>query len=246
MSVSRQPSGASAERRQEFWLGARDQIPILVGVLPAGLIFGALGKAAGLPDLVVQAFSLLVFAGSAQFVALGLVVSNAPSLIIILAIFIVNLRHALYSASFSEHLAHLPPCWKICLSWLLTDEAFAVASARYRRPEKENAHWYLLGTGLALWATWQVSTAVGILVGAGVPESWHLDFALPLTFVALLIPSITDGPTRLTAVLAGLLAVGMGALPYLFGLVVAVIVAVGVGALAESRRRVRSTGGELE
>jgi branched chain amino acid efflux pump len=221
---------------QEFWSGARDQIPILVGVLPAGLIFGALGKGAGLASIVVQGFSFLVFAGSAQFVALGLIVTGAPPLVIILAIFIVNLRHALYSATFSERLAQLPTRWKIPLSWLLTDEAFAVASVRFNKPEKKDAHWYLLGTGLALWATWQLSTAVGIALGAGVPESWHLDFALPLTFLALLTPSITDGPTRLAAVVSAVLAIGLGDLPYRAGLMLAVILSVFVGLLAANRR----------
>jgi 4-azaleucine resistance transporter AzlC len=221
---------------QEFWGGVRDQLPILVGVLPAGLVFGALGKEAGLASLVVQGFSFLVFAGSAQFVALGLVVIGAPPLVIILAIFVVNLRHALYSATFSEHLAHLPAHWKIPLSWLLTDEAFAVASVRFREPETENAHWYMLGTGLALWLTWQLSTAVGIALGAGVPDSWHLDFALPLTFLALLTPTITDGPTRLAALASAVLAVGLGGLPYRAGLLVAVMIAVGLGVWSESRR----------
>lgn len=219
----------------EFWSGARDQIPILVGVLPAGLIFGALGKGAGLTAAVVLGFSLFVFAGSAQFVALGLAVAGAPPLVIILAIFVVNLRHALYSATFSEPLAELPKRWKIALSWLLTDEAFAVASVRFRKPDKGNAHWYMLGTGLALWATWQLSTAVGIALGAGLPDSWHLDFALPLTFLALLIPSITDGPTRLSALASAVLAVGVGGLPYRSGLLIAVIVAVGFGLWSENR-----------
>jgi len=230
-------SGPPTAPRLEFWSGVRDQIPILVGVMPAGLIFGALGKGAGFAAVAVLGFSLLVFAGSAQFVALGLAVAGAPPLVVILAIFIVNLRHALYSASFSEHLAELPRRWKIALSWLLTDEAFAVASVRFGKPEKKNAHWYMLGTGLALWATWQFSTAVGIALGAGLPDSWHLEFALPLTFLALLTPSITDGPTRLTALASAVLAVGLGGLPYRAGLLIAVIVAVGFGAWSENRHK---------
>lgn len=221
---------------REFWNGARDQLPILVGVMPAGLIFGALGKGAGLASVVVQGFSFLVFAGSAQFVALGLVVTGAPPLVIILAIFIVNLRHALYSATFSEHLARLPTRWKVALSWLLTDEAFVVSSVRFDKPDKASAHWYLLGTGLALWLAWQLSTAAGIALGTGVPDSWHLDFALPLTFLALLTPSITDGPTRLAAVASAVLAVGLGGLPYRAGSMLAVILAVGVGLWSEGRR----------
>jgi 4-azaleucine resistance transporter AzlC len=235
-----QPRSVSA---REFWGGVRDQVPILVGVLPAGLIFGVLGKGAGFASLVVLGFSFFVFAGSAQFVALGLAVTGAPPLVIILAIFIVNLRHALYSATFSEHLAHLPARWKIPLSWLLTDEAFAVTSVRYRKSDRENAHWYMLGTGLALWVTWQLSTAVGIALGAGVPDSWHLDFALPLTFLALLTPTITDGPTRLAALASAVLAIGLGGLPYRAGLLIAVVIAVGMGLWLENRGRTMAEQG---
>jgi 4-azaleucine resistance transporter AzlC len=227
---------------REFWSGVRNQLPILVGVLPAGLIFGALGKQAGFASPVVLGFSFFVFAGSAQFVALGLAVIGAPPLVIILAIFVVNLRHALYSATFSEHLARLPARWKIPLAWLLTDEAFAVASVRFAKPDRQRAHWYLLGTGLALWVTWQLSTAVGIVLGAGVPDSWHLDFALPLTFLALLTPTITDGPTRLAALASAVLAVGLGGLPYRAGLLVAVMIAVGLGVWSENHSTARRKG----
>jgi 4-azaleucine resistance transporter AzlC len=221
--------------RLEFAAGVRDQLPILAGVIPFGLIFGALAVSSGLAGIIAQAMSLLIFAGSAQLVALGLIAGAAPAAVVIVTIWIVNLRHVLYSATFARELSALSGRWKILLAWLLTDEAFAVASARYRRGDLSLAHWYFLGTGLTLWGAWQGSTAVGILLGAHVPTSWQLDFALPLTFLALLVPMLTDRPALAAAVTSGILAVALGGLPDRIGLIVAVAAGVILGSLLQPR-----------
>jgi 4-azaleucine resistance transporter AzlC len=208
----------STTPREEFLAGVRAQLPILLGVAPFGMIFGALALTAGIPPLQTQGFSLFIFAGSAQFIAAGLVGDGAPPLVIVITIFVVNLRHMLYSANLAAHFERLTRPWKVVLAWLLTDEAFAVASLRYRRQDTTSAHWYTLGTGLTLWGAWQVSTALGILVGAGIPTTWSLDFALPLTFLALLAPMLTDRPTWFAALTGGLIAVLLNGLPYKLGL----------------------------
>lgn len=231
--MERQPSLPPA--RREFLLGVRDQIPILLGVAPFGLIFGALATNAGIPPLESAAFSLLIFAGSAQFIAVGLIAEGTPWVIIVATILIVNIRHVLYSANLGPFLEKLTRRWRVALAWLLTDEAFAVSSLRYQRDERAHAHWYMLGTGLTLWATWQISTIVGIRLGAAIPSSWPLDFALPLTFLALLTPTLVDRPSWLSAVCAGVLAVLLSGLPYRLGLLLAVIAGIGVGVLAEQR-----------
>lgn len=228
-----QPDGGSAGR--QFLAGSRDQLPLLLGVIPFGLIFGALALQAGLPPAAALGFSVLIFAGSAQFIAVGML-SSAPAGLIVATIFVVNLRHALYSASLSPHLTHLPMKWKVPLAWLLTDEAFAVAALRYRQADLRLAHWYTLGTGLTLWAAWQASTALGILLGARVPESWGLEVALPLTFIALLILSISDWPGVAAALCAGTAAVVLHGLPFRLGLVAAAILGVGLGVALEARR----------
>jgi 4-azaleucine resistance transporter AzlC len=214
---------------REFLGGVRDQLPLLLGVVPFGLIFGALAVSAGVPTLAAQAFSLVIFAGSAQFIAATMVGGGAPPGVIVVTILIVNLRHALYSASLAPHLARLPRRWKLALSWLLTDEAFAIASARYGRGSLAHAHWYLLGTGMTLWASWQVSTTLGIALGARLPENLPLDFALPLTFLALLRPTLVDPPSWAAAAAGGLLAVGLAGLPFKLGLVAASLMAIGIG-----------------
>jgi 4-azaleucine resistance transporter AzlC len=227
---------AGGSRSREFLHGLRDQLPILLGVIPFGLIFGALARGAGIPALETQAFSILIFAGSSQFIAAGLVAEATPALVVVLTILLVNLRHMLYSATLAPHLSRLPLRWKIALAWLLTDEAFAMASVRYQRPDRGYPHWYFLGTGLTLWAAWQVSTFLGITLGSILPGTALLDFALPLTFLALLIPSLTDQPTLVVALSAGGLAVILAALPYKLGLMIAVLVSVGLGVWLEGQR----------
>ncbi|MGA2820427.1 MAG: AzlC family ABC transporter permease [Anaerolineales bacterium] len=230
-------SALSRAAWREFAAGARDQLPILAGVVPFGLIFGALAVGSGLSALVAQGFSLFIFAGSAQFVAVSLIAGAAPMVVVIGTIWIVNLRHLLYSASLAPQFSPLPARWRIPLAWLLTDEAFAVGSARYQGGDLRFAHWYFLGTGLTLWSAWQASTAVGILLRARVPTSWQLDFALPLTFLALLVPMLRDRPAIAAAAAAGSLAVILGGLPDRIGLLIAAAAGVGAGILLEGCRR---------
>lgn len=221
--------------RTEFWAGVRDQFPLLLGVIPFGLIFGTLAISVGIPPLAAQGFSLFVFAGSAQFIAVGLIGEMAPAVVIVATIFVVNLRHALYSASMSPQFAPLRLRWKLSLSWLLTDEAFATASTRYRRGNTTSAHWYTLGTGLALWTAWQISTALGILLGGGIPASIPLAFAITLTFIALLIPTLVDRPTVVAAASAGILAVILSGLPLRLGLLIGALAGVGIGVWMDSK-----------
>ena len=200
---------SSGSRASEFLAGCRDELPILLGVAPFGMIYGVLALSAGLPSFAAQAMSSVVFAGSSQFIATQLIREGAPGLVIVLTVFVVNLRHALYSASVAPYLRHLGPAWKALLAYLLTDEAYAVAISRYIRDDARRtglaprAHWYFLGAGLTLWSSWQVSTAAGIFLGARVPQSWSLDFTLPLTFIALVVPALKDRPTVVAALGAG-------------------------------------------
>lgn len=239
--------------RSEFLAGVRAEAPILLGVAPFGMIYGALAVAAGLPDAAAQAMSAIVFAGSAQFIATQLFLGNAPVLVLLLTTFVVNLRHMLYSASFAPHLHHLPRRWKWLLAYLLTDEAYAVAILHYQEPSSgrvadpqhrgaaDARHWYLLGAGLALWGCWQISTAVGVFLGSQVPPSWSLDFTLALTFIALLIPTMTDRPALAAALSAGVVGVIGAGWPYKIGLVLAALTGIAVG-VALDRRAARRRG----
>lgn len=220
--------------KQEFLTGFRDELPLLLGVMPFGMIYGILALAAGLSTGEAQAMSVIVFAGSAQFMLVQLMAVGTPALVIIITGFIINLRHALYSASIAPHIQQLSPLWKTLLSYLLTDEAYAIAITRYvKRDASRNKHFYFLGAGLALWSSWQVSTAVGVFLGAQIPSSWSLDFTLALTFIAIVVPSLKDRPSILAALAASVVAVATAPLPYKLNLIVAAIVGIAVGLWSE-------------
>jgi branched chain amino acid efflux pump len=231
-----------SEQFKTFLAGARAEIPLLIGVFPFGMIYGALALNAGLSTSAAQMMSSIVFAGSAQFITAQLVHELTPGFVIVLTIAVVNLRHMLYSASLAPYLAGIPTRWKVLLSYLLTDEAYAPTILHY---EKEGttpyAHWFLLGAGFSLWFTWQVSTALGIFLGTAIPESWSLDFALPLTFIAMVVPVLKNQPAIAAALSAGAVALVAYPLPYKLGLILAALVGILIGSLLEGRKPSKET-----
>jgi 4-azaleucine resistance transporter AzlC len=206
------------------------------------MIYGALALRAGLSTAAAQMMSSIVFAGSAQFVTTQLVHDSTPGLVIVLTIAVVNLRHMLYSASLAPYLASLPTRWKVLLSYLLTDEAYAPTILHY---EKEGitpyAHWFLFGAGSSLWFAWQVSTALGIFLGTAIPKSWSLDFALPLAFIAMVVPVLKDQPAIAAALSGGVVALLAFALPYKLGLLLAALVGIAIGTFLEGRKSAKGT-----
>ncbi len=224
--------------RTEFLNGCKAELPILLGVLPFGMIYGVLALQAGLPPAPAMAMSLIVFAGSAQFIGSQLMAQNAGGLVIIATTFVVNLRHALYSASVAPFIKQVPMRWKVLLAYLLTDEAYAVTITRFTQPDSSaalNKHWFYLGAGITLWASWQSSTAIGIFVGQLIPASWSLDFTLALTFIALVVPNLKDRASVAAAVSAGIMAAFSYTWPYKLGLFAAALTGIVVGMLVESR-----------
>jgi 4-azaleucine resistance transporter AzlC len=221
-----------------FFSGIRAQLPILLGVAPFGMIYGVLARSAGLPPEIAQAMSSIVFAGSSQFIGTTLFRESAPFVVIVLTTFVVNLRHALYSASLAPYVESLSLRWKFLAAYLLTDEGYAVGIVRYQQRERSGEreysdHFYYLGSALALWTTWQLSTAIGVFFGAQVPASWGLDFALPITFIAIMIPALADRPSALAAVVAALVALAAHDLNFKMGLIIAAFSGIIAGLIAE-------------
>lgn len=226
-----------ASRFNDFIRGVRDELPILLGVVPFGMIFGALAVHNGLSPFTAQSTSSIIFAGSAQFIAVQLMGAGASIAVVLMVVFVVNIRHALYSASVAPYIAHLRPAWKYMLAYFLTDEAYIVAITNYEKNGiSDTRHWYFLGAGVTLWSSWQVSTLVGILVGGGIGENWPVGFALPLTFIALVIPGLKDRPSVAAAVTAGIVGLLTVAFPYKTGLLIAAFLGIAVGLILEKRR----------
>lgn len=235
--------GSDSPRRTAALAGARDTIPMIVGAIPFGLIFGTLAAQGPLAAWQGQMMSALVFAGSAQFIALGLVASHTGLLVIWLTTFVVNLRHMLYAATLLPAVSALPLRWRLALGFLLTDETFAVTVAR-RRQEGDEAqlHWYFLGSGVAMYLSWNSVTLVGLVFGSAFPQlqSLGLEYAIVATFVAIVVPQLGRLSHLGAAIAAGTLAWLWQGMPYRLGLLASVLVGVAVG-LALSRLRERKT-----
>lgn len=224
-------------KTRSFWSGVRAELPLLISVFPFGLIYGALALSVGLPSGAAQMMSSIVFAGSSQFVAAQLIGQAAPGFVIVLTIAIINLRHMLYSASVSPYVKDLSTRWKALLAYFLTDEAYAATILHYEAEgPTPTGHWFFLGAGLSLWLTWQLSTGLGIFLGAAIPASWPLDFALPLAFIAMVVPVIKDTPVLAAALTAAAIALFTFSLPYRLGLILASLTGILVGTWLEGRK----------
>ena len=222
--------------RQELLAGMRASLALVPGVVPFGILYAASAVSAGMPAAAVMTMSWAVFAGSAQMVAARLFVGGAAWPVILLVTFVVNLRHMLYSLALAPRLAGVSGRMQALLAYFVTDETFAIAAAHPVRPSDPTGRtlWYSLGANILLWTVWQASTAAGVAASAQVPASWGLEFVLPLTLIALLIPSLTSRPQLAAALAAGLSAAGLAGLPYRLGLLAAVIIGV-LSGLAASR-----------
>jgi len=212
--------------RSLFWAGVRGTLPLMTSVAPFGMLVGASGMTSGIPASVIVTMSPVVFAGSAQLLALQLMARSAPALVLLLTTLVVNLRHVLYGISLAPYMRSLSRGWKWLLAYFMTDEAYGISIIRYTQdtgPAAPRLHWYYLGSGLTLWSGWQASTVLGLLLGSQIPASWGLDFAIALTFIALVVPALKDRAGVAAALTGGTLAVLLAGLPYSLGLVAAAL-----------------------
>jgi 4-azaleucine resistance transporter AzlC len=213
--------------------------PLVVGATPFGILFGTLAIKNGLSIAATLAMSLFVFAGSAQFIALGLIATGTPLPLIWLTTFVVNLRHLLYALSLLPHVGRLSGRWRLILGFWLTDESFAVAIARYNQSDTSPfKHWYYLGAALFMYSNWQLCTAIGIWLGQQIPNTteWGLDFAMSVTFIGMIVPSVTTVPMLTTVLVAAITALLAHSLPYQLGLLIAALVSVVAGFTVEQCR----------
>ena len=177
-----------SKKTENLLKGFYDVSPLLLPVVPFGIIFGAIGIELGFGPYITYATSIIIFSGASQIVFFQLLSNGASSLIAITSSSVVSTRHLLYGAVVAQYLSKLSLIWKIFLSYLLTDQAFAVSQEFFKKNSNdEYKHYHLLGAGLTLWIVWQLTTVIGILLGSIVPEELGLSFTIPLTFLALLI-----------------------------------------------------------
>ena len=174
-----------------FIKGILDILPLMIPVVPFGIIYGVIGVEIGFSPMEVFAMSFVIFAGSSQIAFAQLFAAGASPLVMISSVAVINSRHILYGAVLAEYLGKLRLTWKILLSYLMADQAFSVSSAYFKKNVKnKNVHFHMLGSGLTLWSLWQLSTLIGIVLGNIVPAQLGLEFAIPLTFFSLILSEL--------------------------------------------------------
>jgi 4-azaleucine resistance transporter AzlC len=216
----------------DFRRGVRDVVPMLVGVTPFAVVSGIAAVEAGLDVSQAVGLSVIVFAGASQLAALELLGRDTPIGIVVVTAVVINLRMLMYSASIAPYLRDVSARVRAGLAYVLTDQAYALSLTAFRSDRPVDRTAYYLGVAVALWAVWQVATVGGIVLGSGVPDAWGLEFAVPLIFLALLVPAIEDRQTGLAAVVGGTVAVAGTGLPLNLGLLVGASggIAAGLGA----------------
>ncbi|HKW37948.1 MAG TPA: AzlC family ABC transporter permease [Burkholderiales bacterium] len=215
--------------------GALASIPLLVGIVPWGIVAGVAMTSAGLSRAQAVAMSVFVFAGSAQLAVLPLLIAKAPLWVMYATALVVNLRYVIYSAVLAPHFEHLSRPWRALLSYITVDGIFALFAGKFRPGRGEpNKHWHFLGGSLVMWTGWQVSSWVGIFAGALIPHSWSLEFASTLALIAILMPLLFDRAAVCGALAAGAVGLVAAKWPMNTGLLAAIAAGVAV-ALAVAR-----------
>ena len=223
-------------QRAAFAEGVRASLPVLLGVIPFGVITGVAMVASGIPPLAAVMMSLLVFAGASMVASAQLLASGSPALLVILTTLIINLRFMMYSASLRLHFAHAPLRWRLLLSYLTADNAYGLMLQRFSdHPEDPGKMPFFLGAGSAVWLVWQLAVFAGVAIGAGVPASWRLEFAAPLAFIAMTIPLLRDRAMVAAALAAGITVIAVHALPLKLSVLVAAAVGISAGMLFERK-----------
>ena len=222
----------------EFKNGCLQEIPLQLGVFPFGIAYGILGIEVGLTNIQTYLLSIIIFAGVSQIVFAQLFSTFTPSFIIVGTIGIVNLRHILYGVSLSSYLKKLSLKWRVILSYLITDEAFAISYKRFSEEKKTKyMHFHLLGSGITLWISWQISTLIGIFIGPSIPNSLNLEYVIPLSFIAIVVVSINTKIKLIIFIMSALLSILLRDLPWNLLIITSALISIIIGVLISNFRK---------
>ena len=184
-----------------FKQGILEELPLQLGVFPFGVIYGVMAIETGLTPMQAFLMSSIIFGGASQIAFVQLISNATPFGVIVTTVGAINSRHFLYSISMMEFLKNLSLKWRVILGYLLTDEAYAISIRRFiNEPNTSFLHFHLLGTGITLFLSWQISTLTGVLLGGDLPQFLDLQFIIPLTFIAIIIPMIRSISTLLVVI----------------------------------------------
>lgn len=223
-------------RARNFWGGALETAPLILAAFPFGIVFGALCQSQGLSFAVAFGMSAIVFAGASQLIAITLLAAGTAIPMIVVTVFVVNLRQMLYSANLMVRASRWPQPLRALLAFWLTDETFAVVTDwRNRHPDKAGLRWFYLGSAVFMYVFWQLATVVGFWLGEAMPglTNWGLDIAMIVAFVGIVAPALrarADWACAATALIGALLTFSW---PNQTGLLFSAVLAICVGLLVE-------------
>lgn len=224
------PSGTQAFRQ-----GVHSALPLTSGIVPFGLITGVTAIGMGLSPADAIGMTLLFYSGSAQMVVMQLMQSAALPVTMVVTALVINLRFLMYSASLAPHLGQLPRHRKWPMAYMLSDQSFALCTLKMGSGGLgQYAYPYYAGTAITMFFGWNLSVLAGMYLGASIPEDWSLGFAIPLSFLALLIPGVRNAATLGAALTGGVLAVLAANLPYNLGLLTGALGGIIAGLAIES------------
>lgn len=225
-------------KRKSFFAGVVQVSPLMLGVIPFGIICGANAVEAGMNASEAVLMSVIVFAGASQLAVTQLMANDASWIVMLLTGIVINLRMLMYSASLSGYLGKESVMNKLGIAYLLTDQAYATSLQAYHSDESENLHrvMYYLGVGGLMWVSFVISTAVGALLGTVIPSSWDLGFSVPLTFLALLMGTIRKREFRDAALIGSICAILLHGLPYNLGMLIGALTGIAGGTWLDQRK----------
>jgi 4-azaleucine resistance transporter AzlC len=224
-------------KRESIVRGLKDGFPTVVGSMPFGMLVGSASTAAGMDPWMALAMSIIVYAGASQLAALQLMTQHAPAMIVIATVLVVNLRFVLYSATLAPFFRQFPLMKRILLAYLLTDHVFALVSTKFKADDPSiHVPSYYQAITYAQWISWQITVAIGIFLGTLIPKAWSLDFAIPLVFLAIVMPALATRAHWLAAITASIAALFTASLPLKLGLIAAALTGVIVGAWLDRRQ----------
>lgn len=224
-------------KKESFLTGASTIIPVIPGILPFGMLTGVVTIATGISPLKAIFMTFFMFAGAAQVSVAQLMSENASAVIIIATAIMINLRFVMYSASITPYLGKMNRLQRLFISYTLSDQAYAVSIVEFTKKNSPYLKFpFFLGACASMYVTWILSTISGIFFGSLIPDAWSFDFAVPLTFLALLAPNITDRPAALAAVVSAAIAILTASLPYNMGLMVGALSGIFVGYISSKRK----------
>ncbi|UAA37382.1 AzlC family ABC transporter permease [Paraneptunicella aestuarii] len=223
---------------QEWLKGFQDTIPLTIAAIPFAIIYGALGQSLGLDIWIVFAMSLLVYAGASQFIALSMLTSGASIPLIIMTVFMVNLRHSLYSVSLLPFVSRISLLKRLMMGFTLTDETFAVVINHATKVgQQADISAFYLGSASVLYSNWVLFSVLGFYVGSAFPQltEYGLDVAMVVAFSGIVAGQLRLPSYWLCALVAGVSGALTYHWPHQSGLVVSALLAITIGVWSENQ-----------